>query len=96
MRYVRSHRTWSRDDLFPPGPNIEVFLTELAVNRNVAAATQNQAMNALVFLTSLQRRSHMPSLGGDELGIGPVGRDQVGVAPAGDYPPAAEHDHAVG
>ena len=26
------------------------FLTHLAVNRNVAAATQNQALNALVFL----------------------------------------------
>jgi integrase len=40
----------SRDDLFPPEPNIEAFLTALAVNGNVAAATQNQAMNALVFL----------------------------------------------
>ena len=40
----------SRDDLFPPELNIEAFLTDLAVNGNVAAATQNQAMNALVFL----------------------------------------------
>jgi hypothetical protein len=40
----------SRDDLFPPAPNIEAFLTDLAVNGNVAAATQHQAMNALVFL----------------------------------------------
>jgi len=29
---------------------VEAFLTHLAVNRNVAAATQNQALNALVFL----------------------------------------------
>jgi hypothetical protein len=50
VRYVRFHRMWSRDDLFPPEPNIEVSLTHLAVNGNVAAATQNQAMNALVFL----------------------------------------------
>jgi integron integrase len=50
VRYVRFHRMRSRDDLFPPEPNIEAFLTDLAVNGNVAAATQNQAMNALVFL----------------------------------------------
>jgi hypothetical protein len=31
----------SRDDLFPPEPNIEAFLTDLAVNKHVAAATQN-------------------------------------------------------
>ena len=49
VRYVRFHRMRSRDDLFPPEPNIEAFLTDLAVNGNVAAATQNQAMNALVF-----------------------------------------------
>ena len=50
MRYVRFHGMRSRHDLFPPEPNIEAFLTDLAVNGNVAAATQNQAMNALVFL----------------------------------------------
>ncbi len=36
--------------LFPAEPKIESFLTDLAVNGNVAAATQNQAMNAVVFL----------------------------------------------
>jgi len=40
----------SRADLFPAEPKIEAFLTDLAVHGNVAAATQNQAMNALVFL----------------------------------------------
>ena len=50
VRYVRFHRMRSRHDLFPPEPNIEAFLTDLAVNGNVAAATQHQAMNALVFL----------------------------------------------
>lgn len=39
-----------RADLFPAEPRIEAFLTDLAVNGYVAAATQNQAMNALVFL----------------------------------------------
>jgi site-specific recombinase XerD len=50
VRYVRFHRRRSRDDLFPSEPKIEAFLTDLAVNDNVAAATQNQAMNTLVFL----------------------------------------------
>ena len=31
-------------------PEIEAFLTHLAVNRGVSAATQNQALNALIFL----------------------------------------------
>ena len=38
------------EDLFPAEPKIEAFLTDLAVHGNMAAATQNQAMNALVFL----------------------------------------------
>ena len=41
---------WSREDLFPTEPKIEAFLADLAMNGNVAPATQNQAMNALVFL----------------------------------------------
>ena len=31
-------------------PEIEAFLTHLAVDRKVAASTQNQALNALLFL----------------------------------------------
>jgi integron integrase len=50
IRFVRFHGMRSREDLFPAEPKIESFLTDLAVNGNVAAATQNQAMNALVFL----------------------------------------------
>ncbi len=50
VRYIRFHRMRSRDDLFPAEAQIESFLTDLAVQGNVAAATQNQAMNALVFL----------------------------------------------
>jgi site-specific recombinase XerD len=49
--YVRFHRMRSRDELCPPEPNIDVLLTDLAVNRHGAAATQHQAMNALVFLS---------------------------------------------
>jgi site-specific recombinase XerD len=50
VRFVHFHGMRSREDLFPAEPKIESFLTDLAVHRNVAAATQNQAMNALVFL----------------------------------------------
>jgi Phage integrase, N-terminal SAM-like domain len=50
VRFVRFHGMRSREDLLPAEPKIESFLTDLAVNRNVAAATRNQTMNALVFL----------------------------------------------
>ena len=40
----------SRDDLRHDEEKIEAFLTHLARDRQVAASTQNQAMNALVFL----------------------------------------------
>ena len=50
VRCVRFHRMRSREDLSPAKPTIESFLTDLAVHRHVAAATQNQAMNALGFL----------------------------------------------
>ena len=50
IRFVRFHGMRSRADLVPAEPKIEAFLTDLAVRGNVAASTQNQAMNALVFL----------------------------------------------
>jgi integron integrase len=50
VRFIRFHRMRSRKELWPAEPKIESFLTDLAVHGNVAAATQNQAMNALVFL----------------------------------------------
>ena len=50
VRFIRFHRMRSRDELLPAEPKIEVFLTHLAMEENVAPATQNQAMNALVFL----------------------------------------------
>lgn len=52
VRYLRFHKlgqTWRH-----PGemgaPEVERFLTHLAVERRVSASTQNQALNALVFL----------------------------------------------
>jgi integron integrase len=50
IRFVRFHRMRSREHLFPAEAKIESFLTDLAVHGNVAPSTQNQAMNALVFL----------------------------------------------
>lgn len=49
-RFVHFHGMNSRDDLKGGEPKIEQFLTHLAVVGNVAPSTQNQAMNALVFL----------------------------------------------
>ena len=50
VRFVRFHDLRSREGLFPAEPKIEAFLTDLAVHGGVAPSTQNQAMNALVFL----------------------------------------------
>jgi len=47
-RFVHFHRMYSKDDLKNGEQKIEAFLTHLAVKKNVASATQNQAMNALV------------------------------------------------
>jgi len=49
-RYVHFHGMKSRDDLADGEKKIEAFLTHLAVRENVSPSTQNQAMNALVFL----------------------------------------------
>jgi len=49
-RYIRYHRMTSRQDLIDGEAKIEAFLTHLAVDKAVASSTQNQAMNALVFL----------------------------------------------
>jgi integron integrase len=49
-RFVRFLGMRSREDLFPAEQKIEAFLADLAMNGNVAPATQNQVMNALVFL----------------------------------------------
>jgi integron integrase len=47
-QYVKFHAL--RHPLEMGKEEVEAFLTHLAVNRNVAAPTQNQALNALVFL----------------------------------------------
>ena len=49
-RYIYFHHMRCREDLADGERRIEAFLTDLAVRGKVAASTQNQAMNALVFL----------------------------------------------
>ena len=49
-RFVSYHKMSSRQDLKDGEQKIEQFLTHLAVETDIAPATQNQAMNALVFL----------------------------------------------
>jgi len=74
-RYIRFHQMQRREDLAGGEAKIEAFLTDLAVQGKVAPATQNQAMNALVFLykqvleapldqvieaVRAERKSHVP------------------------------------
>src|SRR5512138_2495115 len=40
-RFVRFHQMRSREEMFPAEPKIEAFLSDLAVNGNVAVSTQN-------------------------------------------------------
>ena len=49
-RFIKFHQMKSRDEFENGEEKIERFLTHLAVDGNVAPSTQNQAMNALVFL----------------------------------------------
>jgi len=59
VRFVRFHGMRSREDLSPAEPKIEAFPTDLALHGNMAAATQNQAMNALVVLYKRVRNHAM-------------------------------------
>ncbi len=50
-QYIKFHKMISRDELAVESKKkIEDFLSYLAIQRNVAASTQNQAFNALLFL----------------------------------------------
>jgi len=51
-RFIKFHSLQSRESLLVDSePKVEQFLTHLAVHKNVAPSTQNQAFNALVFYT---------------------------------------------
>jgi len=49
-KYISYQGMTSREELINGEAKIEAFLTHLAVDRVVSPSTQNQAMNALVFL----------------------------------------------
>ena len=50
-QYIKFHKITDRSSLLvSPEAKVESFLSYLAIQRNVAASTQNQAMNALVYL----------------------------------------------
>ena len=49
-KYIIFHGMNSRDELKDGEKKVEAFLTHLAIKKNVSPSTQNQAMNALVFL----------------------------------------------
>ena len=52
-RYIKFHQLNSKQALLEDAKGkVEAYLTHLAVERVVAPATQNQALNALVFLYS--------------------------------------------
>lgn len=49
-RYIQYHNMTRREELMNGEAKIKAFLTHLAVDEGVSPSTQNQAMNALVFL----------------------------------------------
>tara|TARA_R110000868_G_scaffold47966_1_gene156476 strand:+ start:69 stop:1037 length:969 start_codon:yes stop_codon:yes gene_type:complete len=61
-RYIRFHQY--RHPLEMGAAEIEAFLTHLAVKRNVAGATQNQALAALLFLYKEVLKVDLPWLAG--------------------------------
>ena len=63
-RFVNFHHRRHPRDLGPE--HVEAFLTHLAVQRNVAASTQNQAKSALLFLYKEVLGSELPWLNGVE------------------------------
>jgi integron integrase len=60
-RFIRHHGT--RHPATMGAAEIEEFLTHLAVNEGVSASTQNQALNALVFLYRSVLGTEFPTLG---------------------------------
>jgi integron integrase len=59
-RYIRFHHMRHPNTM--GGPEIEMFLTDLAVKGHVAASTQNQALNALLFLYQQVLALELPRL----------------------------------
>jgi Phage integrase, N-terminal SAM-like domain len=53
-RDVHFHQMQTREEMLPAEPKIEAFLSDLAVNGNVAVSTQNQASNGEDNQTNIQ------------------------------------------
>jgi len=60
-RFIRFHRY--RHPAEMGAPEVEAFLSDLAVRRNVSASTQNQALAALLFLYKQVLKLDLPWLG---------------------------------
>jgi integron integrase len=60
-RYIRFHHY--RHPVEMGAPEVEAFLSDLAVRRDVSASTQNQALAALLFLYKQVLRQDLPWLG---------------------------------
>lgn len=60
-RYIRFHDY--RHPVEMGGPEVEAFLSDLAVRRDVSASTQNQALAALLFLYKQVLKHDLPWLG---------------------------------
>ncbi|MFL9814556.1 integron integrase [Stutzerimonas sp. VN223-3] len=60
-RYVRFHQY--RHPVEMGAPEVEAFLSDLAVRRDVSASTQNQALAALLFLYKQVLKQDLPWLG---------------------------------
>src|ERR1035438_3444845 len=68
VRFLRFHRQegrWRHPRDLSLG-DISAFLSHLAADRNVAAATQNQALNALIFLYREVLHLHVAEIGAFE------------------------------
>ncbi len=60
-RFILFHKMQDRSELFVDSEQkIETFLSHLAIKKNVAPSTQNQAMNALIFLHKRVLKHDLP------------------------------------
>ena len=62
-RFILFHSMKDRGELFVKSEDkIETFLSHLAIEKNVAPSTQNQAMNALIFLYKQVLKHELPGI----------------------------------
>ncbi|MFD3302687.1 integron integrase [Aquipseudomonas alcaligenes] len=61
-RYIRFHKYRHPQEM--GGPEVEAFLSDLAVRRDVSASTQNQALSAIIFLYKQVLQIELPWMDG--------------------------------